>query len=201
MGPTASTARGHESACPQISHFPGLRWKTHVFDSACEIAKRRNCSESSSGICPRPRSRRAAEPDNNPPHLGQAHHARAGQTHPGLATEREPRRAGVSNSGSPRARRQPTAHAVLNRARGAAYRPNGSPVRRIITSTSSRADRADLERAGGSQSADGRLSLGRDPRLSWRGSSCARIRPSRRARSPSACREAWSCPPMDRRAT
>jgi hypothetical protein len=116
-----------------------------------------NRSESSSGICPRPRSRRAAEPDNNPPHLGQAHHARAGQTHPGLATEREPRRASVSNSGSPRARRQPTARAVLNRARGAAYRPNGSPVRRTITSTSSRADRACPERARCSQSANGRL--------------------------------------------
>src|SRR5262245_66017349 len=54
------------------------------------------------------KARTGAEPDNNPPHLGQARHARAGKTHPGLATEREPRRAGVSNSGSPRARRQPT---------------------------------------------------------------------------------------------
>src|SRR5262245_7799752 len=39
----------------------------------------------------------------------------------------------------------------------AAYRANGSPVRRTITSTSSHADRAYRERAGCSQPANGRL--------------------------------------------
>src|SRR5215510_4838435 len=35
--------------CAQIRAFSGLRWKTHVVEVARRIAKKRNCSESTSG--------------------------------------------------------------------------------------------------------------------------------------------------------